>query len=122
MAEEKLFSRGEGGLPMVYTDPAVVAAAESVKARIQAAYIMAYQNPRDEFAARDKILRACKRSEFAGRAEYELPMGKKKIKGPSIRFAELALKEWGNILSETQILYEDDGADQEGYRVVYGDG
>jgi len=95
-------------LSIAKIDPSAIAAAETVKARIQSAYIMAFQKPRDEMEARDRILTACKRTEFAGKAEYSRPQGGKSIKGPSIRFAELALREWGNILSEVQTLYDDE--------------
>lgn len=90
------------------TDPAAIAAAETAKARIQAAYVMALQKPRNEDEARDRILHACKRSAFAERVEFNKPVAGKQIKGPSIRFAELALREWENILTETQVVYEDD--------------
>ncbi len=93
---------------LMYVDPAAVAAAEAAKARIQSAYIMALQKPRDYDQARDNILRACKRPAFAEKVEFSKPIGGKSIKGPSIRFAELALREWGNILSDTQVLYEDE--------------
>ncbi|MEF2146682.1 MAG: hypothetical protein V3573_14645 [Desulfovibrionaceae bacterium] len=101
-----------------YVDPGAVAAAESVKARIQASFIMAMQRPRNYMESRTRILDACKRPEFAQRVEYAKPQGKKQdengrwvnniIKGPSIRFAELAVREWGNVNTETQIVYEDD--------------
>ena len=93
---------------LVAVDPAAVSAAESVKARIQAAYIMALQKPRHEDEARLKILEACKRPAFAERVEFSKPVGGKSIKGPSIRFAELALREWGNVLTETQTIFEDE--------------
>src|SRR5574343_7946 len=88
-------------------DPAAVAAAESAKARIQAAYIMAMQKPRSEEQARQRILAACKRPQFASRVEYSKPIAGTKIKGPSIRFAELALREWGNIDSDIFVMFED---------------
>ena len=88
-------------------DPGAVAAAESVKARIQSAYVMAMQRPRNEMQSRARILEACKRPEFAGRVEYAKPVGSKKMVGPSIRFAELAVREWGNVITETQLVYED---------------
>lgn len=106
--KQNLFGQRSASLPTTYTDPSAVAAAESVKARIQAAYIMALQKPRKESDARDAILRNCKRTEFAEKAEYSKPIGAIKVKGPSIRFAELSLREWGNILSEVQTLYEDE--------------
>jgi hypothetical protein len=89
-------------------DPAAIAAAEAVKARISAGYIMAMQRPRNEDQARQKILAACRRPIFADRVEYSKPVGGQKIVGPSVRFAELALREWSNILTETQVIYEDD--------------
>jgi len=88
-------------------DPAAVAAAEAAKARIQSAYIMAFKNSRDSDEARHRILQSCRRPAFAERVEYTKPVGNRKIKGPSIRFAEAALREWGNILSDIQIIYED---------------
>lgn len=91
-----------------YQDPAIVAAAESAKARIQAAYMVAINKNRDVDESRDRILHACKRPAFAERVEFSKPVGGRHIKGPSIRFAELALREWGNIMSDVQVLYEDE--------------
>ncbi len=99
-------SQNKGSLQ--YVDPAAVAAAEAAKARIQSAYQMAIYRPRNADDSRDRILHACKRPMFAEKVEFSKPVGGKQIKGPSIRFAELALREWGNILSDVQILYEDD--------------
>lgn len=92
---------------LVPVDPAAVAAAEAAKARIQSAYLMAMHRPRNVDQARINILEACRRPMFAERAEYSKPVGERAIKGPSIRFAELAMREWGNILTETQTVYED---------------
>lgn len=88
-------------------DPGAIAAAEAVKARIQSAYVMAMQRPRSEEQSRARILEACKRPEFAARVEYQKPVGGSKVVGPSIRFAELAVRSWGNINVETQVVYED---------------
>jgi len=96
-----------GSNQMVMADPASVAAAEAAKQRIQAAYIMAAQRPRDVDQARIRILAACKRPRFAEKVEYSKPMGGRKIKGPSVRLAETALREWGNVLSDQQVVYED---------------
>ena len=93
---------------LISSDPAAVAAAEAVKARIQSAYVMALHKPRNVDQARTNILKACKRPGFAERVEFTKPIGKTEIRGPSIRFAELALREWRNILTETQIVYEDE--------------
>lgn len=89
-------------------DPGAIAAAEAVKARIQSAYIMAMQRPRNFMESRSRIIDACKRPEFASKVEYSKPVGNTKIVGPSIRFAELAVREWGNVITETQLVYEDE--------------
>lgn len=94
-------------LPML-ADPAAIAAAEGAKARIQAAYVMAMHNPRSFMKSRKRILDACSRPSFASKVEYSKPIGGGKVKGPSIRFAELALREWQNVMVETQTIYEDD--------------
>jgi hypothetical protein len=83
-------------------------AAESAKARVQAAYQIAMYSPRDEDVARQKILDACKRPRFADAAIYAKPVGGTKIEGPSIRFAEEALRLWKNIFTDTNVIYEDD--------------
>lgn len=93
---------------MQIIDHASIAAAEAAKARVQAAYIMAYKNPRNADQSRIGILEACKRPAFAERVKYSKPVSGKPITGPSIRFAETALRIWGNILIDTQVLYEDD--------------
>lgn len=105
--ENALMARNGNSLTE-YKDPAIVAAAEAAKARIQAAYIMAFQKPRNPDEARDVILHSCRRPAFADRVEYKKPVGNKQIKGPSIRFAEEALRSWGNIMTESQVIYDDD--------------
>ncbi len=92
---------------LIVSDPAAVAAGEAAKARIQSAYIMALQKPRNQDQARDRILHACRRVAFAERVEFSKPVGGRAIKGPSIRLAELALREWGNILTDVQVVYDD---------------
>jgi hypothetical protein len=92
---------------MTVADPSAIAAAESVKARIQSAYIMAINRPRNADDARVRILEACRRPEFAARVEFNKPVGKG-IKGPTIRFAETAMRLWGNIDSDVQVVYDDD--------------
>ena len=93
---------------IVSADPASIAAAESAKQRFQAAYVMAKTYPRNQDQSRQNILDACRRPMFAEKAEYSKPVGGSKITGPSIRFAELALREWGNVISDSQVVYEND--------------
>jgi len=89
-------------------DPSAIAAAEAAKAAIFAGYQMALLKPRNEMDARDNILRACGRTDMAKRVEYAKPVGGKKIRGPSVRFAEVALNYWGNVTTQSFILYEDE--------------
>lgn len=84
------------------------AAAEREKAIVQARYIVALQRPRDIETFRVRLLKHCKRPGFAAVAEYEKPVGGQKIKGPSIRFVETALQEFGNVHPEVAAVYEDD--------------
>lgn len=90
-------------------DPAAVAVGEAVKARIQAQYYVAVNYPRSYEQSRFRILEACGRPSFADKVEYKKPVSSKvTITGPSIRFAELALREWGNIDYSNSVLYDDE--------------
>jgi len=88
-------------------DPAVVAAAQAMKTRREAAFVMAKQFPRDEDHCRRKILNMCRRPHFAANAIYRKPQGGGFIEGPSVRFAEGCLNAWGNLTVETSIVFED---------------
>jgi hypothetical protein len=68
---------------------------------------MARANPRNVEIARQNIINACKRPKFADNVEYSKPVGNSSITGPSIRFAEHCLREWGNIDSDISVVYED---------------
>ena len=100
-------TNGNTALAIYNNDPAAVAAAESARARIQSAYQVANYKPRSYETARVRILDACKRPTFAEKVEYCKPVGGTKIIGPSIRLAELALREFGNIMYENQVIYDD---------------
>lgn len=84
-----------------------LALAEQVKATVQAKFLMAYQCPRDTEDARQRLLASCRRPGFAKKAIYHKPIGKG-IEGPSIRFAEEAIRTWGNIDVDTLIIFEDE--------------
>lgn len=90
------------------TETAVTAAAAQARAQVEAMYVMAMQRPRDTEVSRQKLLRECGRSGFAETATYSIPRGGKQITGPSIRFAEAALRSLGNIHVRTIITYEDE--------------
>ena len=64
---------------------------------VQGQIIMAKKFPRDEIAARNRILTACQRMRLAEQAEYEYKRGTSKVTGTSIRLAEAMAQNWGNI-------------------------
>lgn len=84
------------------------ALAERAKAEIQAMFIVALQRPRNLGDVRTRLLEHCRRPGFAQVAEYAKPIGGGKVRGPSIRFVESALQEYGNVRPTTTILYDDD--------------
>ena len=64
---------------------------------VQGQIIMAKKFPRDEIAARNRILTACQRKRLAEQAEYEYQRGTSKVTGVSIRLAEAMAQNWGNL-------------------------
>jgi hypothetical protein len=84
------------------------ALAESAKAEVQARFIVAMQRPRNYDEVRVRLLEHCKRPGFAARAEYAKPVGGQKIKGPTIRFVETALQEYGNVYPRASVAYDDE--------------
>lgn len=64
---------------------------------VQGQIIMAKKFPRDEIAARNRILTACQRKRLAEQAEYEYKRGTSKVTGTSIRLAEALAQNWGNL-------------------------
>jgi len=97
---------------------AAIAVAAAAKAEVEAAYVMALRKPRNEGDARAAIIVTCKNPTFAKKARYRKPTGKKFDEasqkwvdvyaiGPSIRFAEEAIRQWGNILVQQTNIYDD---------------
>lgn len=84
------------------------AAAELAKAQVQARYIVAMQRPRSVDDFRVRMLAHAKRPGFAALAEYAKPVGGGKVRGMSIRFVEAAIQEFGNVLPEVTVVYDDD--------------
>jgi len=89
-------------------ETASTAVAEQARASIEARYVVAMKRPRNLDNVRVKILAECQRPGFAHVARYSKPMGGKKIEGPSIRFAEAALRAMGNVHVETMVVWDDD--------------
>jgi hypothetical protein len=96
---------------------AAVASAAGAKALVEARFLVALSRPRDFDRARGRIIAACSRPGFAAKAVYRKPQGKKKnesgmwvdnyIEGLSIRFAEEAIRDYGNIHVSASIIYDD---------------
>ncbi len=92
---------------LAVVETASSAMAQQAAALVQARYIMAERHPRDLDVVREKLLKECTRPSFAEVARYNKPVGKG-ITGPSIRFAEAALRCMTNIVIETTTLYDDE--------------
>jgi hypothetical protein len=104
---------------LIHADPAAVAAAEMAKSKIQLAYFMATQQPRNQRDAWQRIMESCKRPAFAEKAIYAKPVGGgSKVEGPSIRLAEEIIRSWRNIMVLTQVVYEDDRARRVSVQVI----
>jgi hypothetical protein len=91
----------------IRTETATTAMAAQAKANVEARFVLALQRPRDIDTVRVKLLKECKRPGFAQVARYSKPVGGQRIEGPSIRFAEAALRLMGNVLPEMSVIYDD---------------
>ena len=87
-------------------ETASTAVAAQARAAVEARYVMAVKRPRDMDQVRLNILKECKRPGFAAVARYRKPVGDG-IEGPSIRFAEAALRCMTNVMPEVATVYED---------------
>lgn len=103
-ASEERFS---GMSVMQQAEMAGVAVASAAKAEIESSYILAMKNPRNEDDSRARIINACRNLKFAEVAKYSKPVGGKPIVGPSIRFAEEAIRLWRNIKTIHTTIYDD---------------
>jgi hypothetical protein len=91
-------------------DTAAVASAAHARALVEARYVVAMRRPRDMDAVRARILKECQRPSFAAVARYVKPIGKDKSKwpsGPSVRFAEAAIRAMGNVTVDTTTTHDD---------------
>lgn len=88
-------------------ETAATAVAERARAEIQSRFVVAQARPRNALDVRARILDHCKRIGFAGKARYRKPVGNSHVEGPSIRFVETALSEFGNCDCDIVVAYED---------------
>lgn len=91
-------------LAVVETSAQVLAA--QAKALVEARYMVALSRPRDWDMVRERLLKDCRRPGFADSAIYHKPIGKG-IEGPSIRFAEAAIRNMTNVTVETATVFDD---------------
>jgi hypothetical protein len=102
-------SEGFGTNTMVRAnETATSAVAAQARAQIEARYIVAMKNPRDMDNVRQKLLKECSRPGFADVARYSKPVGRDRIEGPSIRFAEATLRCMGNVVPESMVVWDDE--------------
>ena len=88
-------------------ETASAAVAAQARAQIEARYIVAMRNPRDWDNVRTKLLKECSRPGFAAVARYRKPVGGSSIEGPSVRFAEAAIRCMGNLAPESMVIWDD---------------
>jgi hypothetical protein len=91
-------------------ETAASAVAAQSKAMVESRYVIAKKFPRDIDVVREKLIKDSKRPSFAASARYVKPIGKdqrKWLSGPSIRFAEAAIRHMGNITVEVMTVYDD---------------
>jgi hypothetical protein len=117
-ASTTIAKRGAYGDELVASRESTAVAAQ-VQALIAARTMHALKNPRSLADARIRILADCERPGFAKAAIFRKPIGGTHIEGLSIRFAESALRHWGNCGSESILLY--DGPDKRIVRIMLGD-
>lgn len=91
----------------VSAETSSAALAARSQAMVQAAFVMAERHPRDWDDVRVKLIRECQRPGFARAARYSKPVGNGKIEGPSIRFAEAAIRLMGNVVVDQSITRDD---------------
>lgn len=73
------------------------AQSQSAVAEVQAQFVIAKKFPRNVMESYARILGHCERFGFAKEALYQYPRGGQTVTGPSIRLAELAAQNWGNL-------------------------
>lgn len=97
----------EGTNTAALAETASTAVAAQATAAVQARYLMALKKPRDLDDVRVKLLKECDRPRFAEVARYRKPVGGSAVEGPSIRFAEAALRCLGNVMPDASVVYDD---------------
>lgn len=87
---------GENSVPAARSTTTEMVTSRQMQ-EVQGQIVMAKKFPRNEMQSFNRIIQACQRRSLAEKAEYEYPRGSQKVTGPSIRLAEVAAQNWGNI-------------------------
>lgn len=95
--------------PQEHESATIAATTTREMSEVQAAMAIAKRFPRDNIAAMDRILAACRRPTLADAAIYAYPRGDQLVTGPSIRLAEALAQNWGNIQNGIRELSQTDG-------------
>ncbi|MGH7819162.1 MAG: hypothetical protein ACREQ9_05260, partial [Candidatus Binatia bacterium] len=94
--------------PPAHVETAASAIAAREEAAVKARYLMALQRPRDVDLVRQRLLKECQRPGFADVAMYAKPVGKQRVRGLSIRFAEAAIRHFTNVLTHVSVVFDDE--------------
>ncbi|MDR2392198.1 MAG: hypothetical protein LBE84_11045 [Planctomycetota bacterium] len=100
---EKMRNGGEWRMPAKED----AAEAEAAGAAQRARFLAARSRPRSFDRVRERLLACCRRVRFAEAARYRKPAGEGFVEGPSLRFADEAVKILGNIETRQEPCYED---------------
>lgn len=76
---------------------------------VMGAIFAAKRFPRDTFTSFNNIMKECERYQLAEKARYSFPRGNQTVSGPSIRLAEVIVRQWGNIDCGIRELEREDG-------------
>jgi len=82
--------------------------AAQTKAMVESRFVVAKKCTRDMDVVREKLTKECKRPYACETFIYSKPIGNTKTEGPSIRFAESAIRCMGNIAIENNAIYDDE--------------
>ncbi len=87
----------EGGEVSTRSTASVAVAETRAGQEVQAAMAIAQRFPRDQTAAFQRIMEACRRKSLAKDAVYAYPRGTEVISGETIKLMEVIVQNWGNI-------------------------
>src|SRR5262245_13732299 len=97
----------ESSTQMGLEPPQAAAVAAQARALVELRYRSAFARPRDIDAVRVRLLKECSRRGFAEKARYHKPVGEG-LEGPSIRFVEAALRQYGNVEQLAFAIHDDE--------------